>query len=475
VTAPTTDSVAACVARYARLAPHAIALIPRVGDAWTYLQLSNEVKRLANHLDRTAGSAAPLAIVMANDPESVVALLAAERSSRVAVLLPPALTHIEMTATLNAASPGLLAVPPGADPVAISGMQVIGDNSSRLHLSKLAQPFSPSLSPGSIICQLTSGSTGPSQLALRTRAAVQTEIVAVLERLKLEPQDSVLCASSIAHSYGLIGGLLAPLFVGASVILTSSAADIGTGSPDTQPTIIFGLAATYRAFLERTSAGWPGRHPTLRRVRFALSAGAPLPPGVFDEVSDRLNVEIRQDYGTTETGTIAIDAPDAPRPGWVGKPLSHMEVRLSQPQQEIQIRSVAVASGYLSGNGIVPCTSADGWYCTGDIGAMDHSGYVQVRGRLRQPILTGRGSVRPERVERAIRELPGVREVVVLPAVRDATSVTLKAVVVAPGLGMSDIRSWCADHLPLEQQPAIIELRDALPRSPAGKILQKYM
>ena len=83
--------------------------------------------------------------------------------------------------------------------------------------------------------------------------------------------------------------------------------------------------------------------------------------------------------------------------------------------------------------------------------------------------------MRPETVENAIQALPGVRDVVAL-GIHDAQRrPAIKAVVVAPGLEMREIEDWCRRQLPPEQQPAVLELREELPRSPAGKILQKYL
>jgi long-chain acyl-CoA synthetase len=83
----------------------------------------------------------------------------------------------------------------------------------------------------------------------------------------------------------------------------------------------------------------------------------------------------------------------------------------------------------------------------------------------------GSAEVRPEVVERVIAALPGVREVVVL----QSSDSEMKAVVVAPGQDAETLRQWCRDRLPSEYRPNLIELWDELPRSPAGKILHKYM
>jgi long-chain acyl-CoA synthetase len=106
---------------------------------------------------------------------------------------------------------------------------------------------------------------------------------------------------------------------------------------------------------------------------------------------------------------------------------------------------------------------------------VDAGGRLRVGRRLRRPIMIGGVAIRPETIERLIEALPGVREAAVL-QIRDGEDrPALKAVVAAPGLEAEAVRAWCRDHLPREQQPAAVEIRENLPRSPAGKVLHKYM
>jgi long-chain acyl-CoA synthetase len=144
-------------------------------------------------------------------------------------------------------------------------------------------------------------------------------------------------------------------------------------------------------------------------------------------------------------------------------------------QGEIQVRSEATARGYLADGVITPCHDGDGWYGTRDAGRRDEQNRLWVGRRLRDPIVVGDVSVRPETVERALAAMPGVREVIAVPARDEHGQPALKVVVVAPETHVADIRSWCRDRLPAGAEPTFVELRDELPRSPAGKILLKYL
>jgi long-chain acyl-CoA synthetase len=426
----------------------------------------------------------PVAIIMAPEAEAVCTLLATASLGSPAILVPASLRRDELVAMLRDSAARWLFVPPRLSPAMDLHLdlgQVSGSGWVRLsrHSSRTGALARAVLPEDAFICQLTSGSMGSSRLAVRTLEGVLLELHAVIDRVSLDAADQMLCASSIAHSYGLIGGVLAPLLVGAPVAVVGDARQACAAAEVVDPSVIFGLASTYRSMvMEGVDKA------SLSRTRFALSAGAPLPPDLFRAFHEQFGFPIRQDYGTTETGTIAIDTSLDVTEGCVGKPLSHLELRLKAPfnvplgpreEGEIQLRSPSVAVGYLTPRGLQPVVDGNGWYHTKDAGWFDASGRLWVGRRIRDSVVVRGTEVRLETIEEAIRQLPGVQEVVAYAADLGDGQAGIKAVVVAPDLDVSAVRQWCLDHLPPWQCPTHIELRPELPRSPAGKILQKYL
>jgi acyl-CoA synthetase (AMP-forming)/AMP-acid ligase II len=191
---------------------------------------------------------------------------------------------------------------------------------------------------------------------------------------------------------------------------------------------------------------------------------------------ERFGKPIRQDYGTTETGTIAIDEAIDVREGIAGVPLEHMEVRLSGPgsEGEILVRSSAVSSGYLTENGLEDCSDADGWYHTGDIAGIK-GGQLRLTSRLVSPILVGEQAIDPGAVERLLMTLPSVKDAAVVATLDRSGRRALKAVVVTENVDKQEIETCLRARLPGSHVPAEVELRAELPRSPAGKVLRKYL
>jgi long-chain acyl-CoA synthetase len=328
------------------------------------------------------------------------------------------------------------------------------------------------------LCHQTSGTLGSSKLALRTRLAVRTEMDILCRTLKLTEHDVVLCGSAVSHSYGCIGGLLTPLLAGATVILTRTPAETRTALSDALPSIVFGLGPSYAELVD----GRPALGDHLRGVRFAFSAGAPLPEGLFKRFLARFGVPIRQDYGTSETGTISLDLAGTPESRCVGETLPHMDVRLKPPvgiplepgeEGEIVVRSPALARGYLVAGRLSPCTDELGWYHTQDAGSWVGASLC-VNRRLRAlPSINGE-LVNLDRVERAIGEMPGVVEVVISPET-DAGRFILVAGVATRERTLDEIQNWCVQRLPRNWVPGRISVFERLPRTPAGKILRKYL
>lgn len=463
------------IVHHSRDASRHPALVTPAGN-WSYDDLAAATRELTNHLKVGANRPRDVAVIMTGEGEAIAALLGILAADCSAILLPCGLRSADLLHYLALAGAELILLPPTAHAL----QAVIGPSyqqgvrgvvpvplSNRSRLSVDSDPW---------LAQLTSGSLGPSRLAIRARHGIEDEVHAVRDRLALTPSDTTLLTSSLAHSYALIGGLLAGLSSGATVILPDTRDGVRERLRRTKPTVLFGLPSTYQRLLDSSD-----RLPAsmLHRLRWALSAGAPLPDSLFSQVLDRFDLPIRQDYGTTETGTIAIDTSESPRPEQAGIPLPHMEVRLNPLEgtkdTEIQVRSPSTARFYFDQHGPTSCLDGQGWYHTGDAGGMDGLGRLLLGRRLRRRVQIGAAWIDPGVLERRIGEAPGVHDVAILPVRDGAGRHHLKAVVVAPELDLTVVREWCREHLAPEEQPTLLELRDALPRSPAGKVLHREL
>ena len=138
--------------------------------------------------------------------------------------------------------------------------------------------------------------------------------------------------------------------------------------------------------------------------------GAPL-EAALEEFWRKLGFIVVQGYGLTETAPIvSFNHPFHLKPGTAGKPLPGVEIRI-EPDGEILVRGEIVTPGYYSAPPEASNAFEDGWFHTGDIGAIDQDGYLVVRGRKKEMIVTPEGlKVFPEDVEMILNKTPGVRD-----------------------------------------------------------------
>jgi long-chain acyl-CoA synthetase len=130
---------------------------------------------------------------------------------------------------------------------------------------------------------------------------------------------------------------------------------------------------------------------------------------------DRLGYAAIQGYGLTETTSlISVNHPFKLGKGSIGKVLPGREVKLAE-DGEILIRGGGVAAGYWDKGGQQRVADEDGWYRTGDVGALDEAGNLYFKGRKKEVIVTPGGlNIYPEDLEAALRRQPEVKDCVVV-------------------------------------------------------------
>lgn len=182
-------------------------------------------------------------------------------------------------------------------------------------------------------------------------------------------------------------------------------------------------------------------------------------------------------YGSTEAGpSLALGDSDLLRkPGSVGIAQPSVEVRLDE-RGEVCVKSPFLMDGYFDDPDATAEALVDGWYHTGDLGALDDDGYISIVGRARDVIRTGGETVAPPEVEAVLGTHPDVVEVAVVgvPDVEWGEIVTAVVVLRAgASLTVDALRAHCEGRLSPFKHPRRLATVDALPRTPATGQIQR--
>jgi acyl-CoA synthetase (AMP-forming)/AMP-acid ligase II len=250
-------------------------------------------------------------------------------------------------------------------------------------------------------------------------------------------------------------------------------------------TLLNGAPAVAAAILDAASE-WSGPIPGHGRTRMII-AGAPPPTRTIERIETELGWEFIQIYGLTETSPLLTmnrvrseyddlsPADRAARLGRAGAPAIGVRLQVDD-EGEVLARSNVVMDGYWNQPEESAAALADGWFHTGDGGFIDAEGYLTIRDRKKDVIISGGENVSSIEVEDVLFSHPAVAEVAVIGIPHEKWGETVTALVVlAPGASVTeaDLIAHSREHLAHYKCPTSIEFRDELARTATGK-LQKF-
>ncbi len=328
---------------------------------------------------------------------------------------------------------------------------------------------------------LTSGTTARPKRVPLTHANLRASAQHVAASLALGPSDRCLNAMPLFHIHGLVAGLLASLATGGSVVCPPGflAPQFFTWLEEFRPSWYTAVPTMHQAILAQAS-----RHPaviTRGRLRFIRSSSAPLPVPVLREMEQVFGVPVIESYGMTEAAHQIASNPLPPgirKPGSVGRPAGPDVAILNGDgcvvpagtTGEVVIRGANVTRGYENETEARP---GDRWLRTGDLGLLDHDGYLFISGRLKELINRGGEKVAPREVEEVLHAHPDVAQAAVFPVPSKRLGEDVAAAVVrCPGAVTTarELRAFVASQLAPFKVPHTVVFVDRLPVGPTGKL-----
>lgn len=481
----------------------------------TYGQVGEQVTRLAAAL-RALGlePGHRLAVDLPNQPEWVIAVLAGARLGLTLVPLDPGLSFHELKYQLRQSEANAVVVPDTLagqdflelfdemlpDLPELRALVTVGaeerwyeDRVYRFEdlVAKGGPPQPPARldAPALPLAILyTSGTMGKPKGVVLAHRGVIDAMRRTGEGLGLREADRVLASVPGFHVFGF-GIVVGTVAFGGTLVLQERF-DAGAALEliaRERVTVVYGVPTMFELLM---------RHPhfagsDLASVRTGIVGGSTVSPELARRIRTWCDVEVA--YGLTETGpTVSMTRAGDPaekRATTVGRPLAGVDVRvvdittgaLHGPEAvgELAVKGANLMLGYHRMPGETGrAMTADGYFLTGDLAAIDEDGFLQILGRRKELIIRGGSNVSPREVEDVLRAHPGVDDACAVGIPNDVLGELVCACVVPVEGAIAtgdELKEFCRDHLADYKVPDLVRFFDAFPLTGSGKVKRREL
>lgn len=457
----------------------------------TWDGLRDRALRLATSIRQQCGAGARVAIASQNRPEIVELMFAIWAAECVIVPINYKLHPSEMAQILDDADVCQIfaSTAIGTELTAATDRPIeiveAADYSARFNAAPAAPP--PDTDPSTLAWLFyTSGTTGPSKGAMLSHRNLTAMAVAHLADIDSPDEDcSLVHAAPMSHGSGLY--ILPYVLRGARQVVPSSGAfdpdeflDLCERHPGSSaflaPTMVQRLVRTGRCRpANLTTIVYGGGPMYVESLKKAMAAFGPIFAQIYGQGEAPMTITglRRADHESGDDGVL----------GSVGYPRSGMEVAVlgadGRPAPtgeigEIVCRGDAVMSGYWQNPGATRATLKDGWLYTGDMGSYDTRGFLTLRDRSKDVVISGGSNIYPREVEEVLLEHPGVAEACVV----GAPDAEWGEVVVAFIVGTAkpaELDAHLLQRIARFKRPKRYEFVDELPKNSYGKVLKREL
>jgi long-chain acyl-CoA synthetase len=338
--------------------------------------------------------------------------------------------------------------------------------------------------------QYTGGTTGVSKGAALAHAALLANVASaeqwVGERLKAGGEINVIPLP--LYHIAAYTNLLYSWLHGVHSVLITNPRDIPALIRELahwRPSLMSGVNTLFDALLNAPDLP----HVDFSRLKLTIQGGTALRRATAERWQARTGCPVVEMYGLSETAAgVTVNRWDALNPvGSIGMAMPGAEVAVfdehghaldGDAAGEICVRGPHVTTGYWQRPEETRAAFFDGgWFRTGDIGRRDAQGYFFLLDRRKDMILVSGFNVYPNEIEDVVALHPGVVEAAAVGVPDERSGEAVKLVVVRRDQGLTEdqVRAHCREHLTGYKQPRLVEFRDALPKSPVGKVLRREL
>lgn len=470
------------------------------GQCITYSELDDRIRRVASALmARGYGDGDVLALCIPNIPPTAGVMLGALAAGMTVTMSSPAYTERELGHHVSATRAKMLVTIPPLAPIALKvaaetgvpEVVVIGEADGCTSIYELLSVEPARTLPevdenATAIIFQSSGTTSMPKGVELSHLNLVTMMRQQVPCLKIAQSDTMLAVSPVFHIMGFQAMLIGPLLAGAKVVMM----------PRFEPQLFIELMERHQV---TALIGAPPMMPVMlseqAKGRFGSlellgCGGSALARDI--EVALRAqfsHATVAQGWGLTETtGALAIPRRGQETPvGSVGKLIPNTQLRVVDPVSgrdmgageygELWVKGPQVMRGYLDNpEATAAMVDSDGWLHTGDLGQVDEEGCVYLTCRLKELIKVNSYQVAPAELEGLLVSHPAVADAAVVGRPDEVRGEAPVAFVVKRGdVSAEELKSWLAEQVTPYKRVRDVRFIDAIPKSPAGKILRRLL
>jgi acyl-CoA synthetase (AMP-forming)/AMP-acid ligase II len=471
------------------------------GRTITYSQLDELVRRCAAGLSaRGLRAGEVVAIFSPNVPEYAVAFHGVALAGGASTTVNALYTADELAFQLRDAGARFLVTAPGllepalaaASQTAIEEVFVFGGAGGATPFEALLAQDGDlpeiRLDPADHVVSLpySSGTTGLPKGVMLTHRNLVANALQVTAMRPFRADDALVGFLPLFHTYGQTILMNASLRGGATVVTMprfdleqylALSQDYGATLAYVVPPVVLALA----------------KHPSvdgfdLSSLRTILSGAAPLDAELAGACAERLGCEVVQGYGMSEASPVTHMTPfGAPlHPGSIGPLVPGTEARIvdvatgeevgADGSGELLVRGPQVMKGYLNNEAATSSAIVDGWLRTGDVAAVDGDGWFAIVDRIKELIKVKGYPVAPAELEAVLLTHPAVADacVIGIPDL-EAGERPKGFVVLSEAVALDELTEYVAGRVAPHKRIRELEVVDAIPKSPSGKILRRVL
>lgn len=466
-----------------------------------YRQFADASIRLASVLrDRGVSEGDRVCLLAGNSPEYLIFYHAVLRCGAALFPINSDLTASEIAFILGHAEPALVvcdagrrmqleaALEAGAHALANDRLEALIEDSSTAGLA--GKVLTPRRESDLALVIYTSGTTSAPKGVPATDRIELRSADSFAQVWQVKADDLFVCALPLSFLFGLHTATMVAFSQGASVLLFERfhPVKVLAGIERHRASVMLGVPTMYSMMLEHVAQ--TGKCYDLGSVRLSVSSGAPLAIATRQALEGRLGLRLQDYYALSECRpifSVRADRQGEAPIGSVGPAVPDVEVRLvDDAGQEVQrgetgsvlVRSPTLTTGYFRDPERSAAAFVEGWFVTGDLARQDESGFFYISGRTRDQVISGGQKISAIEVENILLQHPAVEQVAVVGVPDEKYGELLKAVLVLRNGAPSDeeaLLAHCRERMAAYKLPRLFSFREALPLSPAGKVLKREL